>query len=67
MTQNIRSKQYWKYKIIEYDYISMHYEGGEKKIEICKSPHKTNSWLFMMIIIICFKIQGIKYDVIKGD
>ena len=65
MTQNIRSKQYWKYKIIEYDYISMHYEDGEKKIEICKSLHKTNSWLFMMIIIICFKIQRIKYDVIK--
>ena len=47
----------YKYKIIEYDYISMHYEGGEKKIEICKTLHKTNSWLYMMLIIICFKIN----------
>lgn len=62
---NIRAKQYWKYKIIEYDYISMHYEDGDRKIEVCKTLHKTNSKLVFWLIILCLKIQGIKYEVVN--
>ena len=65
MTQNIRSKQYWKYKVIEYDYVSMHYEGGEKKIEICKTLHKTNCIFVFWLIVLGLKLQGIKYDIVK--
>ena len=62
---NIRANKYWKYKIIEYDYVSMHYEDGDQKIEVCKTLHKTNSKLFFWLIILSFKIQGIKYDIVK--
>lgn len=62
---NIRANKYWKYKIIEYDYKSIHYEDGEHKIEYCKELHKTNSKLLFWLIILCFKIQGIKYDIVK--
>lgn len=61
---NIRNKQYWKYKIIEYNYVSMHYEDGDQKIEVCKTLHKTNSKLVFLLIILCMKIQGIKYEVV---
>ena len=63
--QNIRSKQYYKYKIIEYDYVSMTFGDDGTKIEVCKTLHKTNSKLLFYLIILCFKIQGIKYDVVK--
>ena len=59
--QNIRSRQYYKYKIIEYDYISL----TDKKVEVCKTFHKTNSKLLYYLIIACLKIQGIKYEVVK--
>ena len=51
----------FKYKIIEYDYITL----TDKKIEVCKCLHKTNSKLVFLLIILIFKIQGIKYDVVK--
>lgn len=51
----------YKYKIIEYEYKTL----TSEKIEVCKTLHKTNSKLFMYLIILCFKIQGIKYEVIK--
>ena len=51
----------FKYKIIEYDYISM----TNEKIEVCKTIHKTNSKLFLFLLILCFIIQRIKYEVIK--
>ncbi len=50
----------YKYKIIEYGYTSL----TDKKIEVCKTLHKTNSWLFFTLIKICLKLQGIKYEVI---
>ena len=56
----IRVKTY-KYKIIEYDYISL----TNEKVEVCKTLHKTNSKLFFYLIILCFKIQGIKYSVLS--
>lgn len=65
MKQNIRCRKYYKYQIIEYDYVTMHYEDGDSKIEVCKSLHKTNSKLLYLLIILCFKIQGIKYEVVK--
>ena len=55
----------YKYKIIEYDYISMTSGDDGTKIEVCKTLHKTNSWLLYILIILCFKINGVKYDVIK--
>lgn len=55
------SDRNYKYKIIEYDYVTM----TDTKIEVCKSLHKTNSKLVFWIIILCFKIQHIKYDVVK--
>lgn len=58
--QNIRSRKYYKYKIIEYDYVSL----TSEKVEVCKTLHKTNSKLVFWLIILCFKIQGIKYEVI---
>ena len=61
---NIKAEQYWKYKIIEYVYTSMIYDKG-KKIEVCKTLHKTNSKLLFYLIILCLKIQGIKYEVVK--
>lgn len=62
---NIRAKKYWKYKIIEYDYVSMHYEDGDRKIEVCKTLHKTNSKLVFWLILLCLKIQRIKYEVVN--
>lgn len=53
----------WKYKIIEYEYVSM----TDKKVEVCKTLHKTNSTLFYWLLILCFKINHIKYEVIKND
>ena len=35
------------------------------KVEVCKTLHKTNIKLLFYLIILCLKIQGIKYDVIK--
>ena len=55
----------YKYKIIEYEYTSMTYGIGGTKVEVCKSLHQTNSKLFMYLIILCFKINHIKYEVIK--
>lgn len=51
----------WRYKIIEYEYTSM----TDKKIEVCKTLHKTNSKLLFCLIIICLKITGVKYEVVK--
>lgn len=62
---NIRSRKYWKYKVIEMEYVSMSHGDGGDKIEICKSLHKTNSKLLFYLIILCLKIQGIKYEVVK--
>ena len=53
----------YKYKIIEYDYVKM----TDKEVEVCKSLHKTNSILLFYLIILCFKIQGIKYEVVKDE
>lgn len=55
-------KQYYKYKIVEYEYTSM--TSGKDGVEVCKTLHKTNSKLLFYLIILCLKIQGIKYDVI---
>lgn len=53
----------YKYKIIEYEYISM----TNQKIEVCKTLHKTNSKLLYYLIILCFKINHIKYEVVSDD
>lgn len=62
---NIRAKQYWKYKVIEMEYVSITSGDGGQKIEVCKTLHKTNSKLVFWLIILCLKIQGIKYDVVN--
>lgn len=62
---NIRAKQYWKYKVIEMEYVAMSHGDDGDKIEVCKTLHKTNSKLFFWLLILCFKIQGIKYDIVK--
>ena len=51
----------WKYKIIEYEYTKM----TNKEIETAKTLHKTNSKLLCYLIILCLKINKIKYDVVK--
>lgn len=51
----------WKYKIIEYEYKSM----TNEKIEVAKFVHKTNSKLLMYLITLCFKLERIKYEVVK--
>lgn len=51
----------FKYKIIEFDYISL----TSEKIEVCKVLHKTNSKLIFYLIILCFKLQGIKYEILS--
>ena len=61
---NIRRKQYYKYKVIEMDYISMTSGDDGEKVEVCKTLHKTNSKLLFYLIILCLKIQGIKYEVV---
>jgi len=53
--------KYYKYKIIEYEYKTL----TSEKIEVCKTLHRTNSKLLMYLIILCLKLQGIKYEVIK--
>lgn len=55
----------FKYKIIEYEYKSLVYRDHETKIEVCKELHRTNSYLLYLLIILIFKIKGIKYDVVK--
>ena len=61
---NIRRKQYWKYKVIEMEYVSMSHGDGGDKIEVCKTLHKTNSKLIFWLIILCLKLSGAKYEVI---
>ena len=51
----------WKYKIIEYEYKSITSEG----IQVAKTLHQTNSKLLMYLIVLCLKLNGIKYEVIK--
>lgn len=51
----------YRYEIIEFGYVKM----TDQEVEVCKTLHKTNSKLFYYLIILCFKIQGIKYEVIK--
>lgn len=55
----------YKYKIIEMEYTQMIHSADGTKIEVCKTLHKTNSRLLYWLIILCFKIQGIKYEVVK--
>lgn len=55
----------YKYKIIEYSYTSMTYEKGKANIKYSKTLHKTNSKLLMYLIILCFKINKIEYDVVE--
>lgn len=56
--------KYYKYKIIEYAYSSMTYGKGGTKVEVCKTLHRTNSKLIFILIKLCLKVQGIKYEVI---
>ena len=58
-------KQYYKYKIVEMEYTSMTSGKDGTKVEVCKTLHKTNSKLLFYLIILIFKIQGIKYEVIE--
>ena len=54
----------WKYKIIEYEVKKM----TNKECEYAKTLHTTNSTLLYLLIITCFKINRIKYSVVKrGD
>lgn len=55
---------YYKYKIIEYAYSSMTYGKDGTKVEVCKTLHRTNSKLIFILIKLCLKIQGIKYEVV---
>ena len=63
---NIRRKQYWKYKVIEMEYVSMSHGDDGDKIEVCKTLHKTNSKLMYYLIILCLKINHIKYEVVNN-
>lgn len=51
----------WKYRVIEYEYTSM----TSEKVEVCKTLHKTNSKLLLYLIILCLKINNVKYEVLK--
>ena len=51
----------YKYRIIEYSVKKM----TNREIEYAKTLHETNSTLFMYLIVLCFKINHIKYEVIK--
>ena len=62
---NIRSRKYYKYKIIEMDYVSMTSGENGTQVEVCKTLHKTNSKLLFYLIILIFKIQGIKYEIVE--
>lgn len=64
---NIRTKQYWKYKVIEMEYVSMSHGDGGDKIEVCKTLHKTNSKLVFWLIILCLKLSGAKYEVVSDE
>lgn len=61
---NIRGKRYYKYKVVEMEYISMTSGEDGTKVEVCKILHKTNSKLLFYLIILCLKIQGIRYEVV---
>ena len=61
---NIRSRKYYKYKIIEMEYIQMSHSDDGTQVEVCKTLHKTNSKLLFYLIILIFKIQGIKYEIV---
>ena len=54
----------FKYKIIEYEYRTLAYRDGDVNIEVCKCLHETNSKLFKYLIILCFKLNRIKYEVV---
>ena len=58
-------KQYYKYKIVEMEYTSMTSGKDGVKVEVCKNLHKTNSKLLFYLIILIFKIQGIKYEIVE--
>lgn len=51
----------YKYGIIEYSVKKM----TSRKIEYAKTLHETNSTLLMYLIVLCFKINHIKYSVTK--
>lgn len=53
----------YKYKIIEYGYTSI----TDSKVEYCKTLHKTNSKILYLLIILCLKINRIKYEVIINE
>ena len=50
----------WRYKVIEYGYSKL----TDKEVEVCMTIHKTNSKLIYYLIILCLKIQNIKYSTI---
>lgn len=58
----MRRSRYYKYKIIEYEYTKM----TDKEVEVCKQLHQTNSKLFYLLLILCFKINKIKYEVVSN-
>lgn len=60
---NIRAKQYWKYKVIEMEYVAMSHGDDGDKIEVCK----TNSKLVFWLIILCLKLSGAKYEVVRDE
>lgn len=51
----------YKYRIIEYSVKKM----TNRDIEYAKTLHETNSTLFMYLIVLCFKLNRIKYSVTK--
>lgn len=55
----------YKYQIIEYAYTSMSYSDEKEKVEVCKTLHKTNSKLLYYLIILIFKLNHTKYEVIS--
>ena len=58
----MRNSRLYRYKIVEYEYTKM----TDKEIETCKTLHMTNSKLFYYLIILCFKINKIKYEVLSN-
>lgn len=51
----------YKYRIIEYEVKKM----TNREIEYAKTLHETNSTLLYYLIIMCFKLNRIKYSVTK--
>lgn len=51
----------FRYKIIEYEYTKLTSDG----YDLAKTVHKTNSKLLMYLIVLIFKIEKIKYKVVK--